>query len=248
MGRFPVQNSAPHPEFTLLLTRPHAQSVRFATQFGARFGAAIPVVISPVIEVVQRPLQIESGRFSALVFTSENGVAGFSSQTTQRGQMAYCVGDRTAAAAQAAGFAAQSAGGDLTDLVALVQRNPPVGPLLYARGEMVSGELAGTLILAGIETVEAVVYGQVAQTLTPEALAVLQGAASVLVPLFSPRSARLFQAGAAGGRAPLCIAALSMAVAAAVDLPGQRLETAVRPDADAMLAALARLMADGGMA
>jgi uroporphyrinogen-III synthase len=93
--------------------------------------------------------------------------------------------------------------------------------------------VAARLAALGLPAAEAVVYDQRPQPLTPAARAWLAGARPVIVPLFSPRSAALFAAEAAGAAAPLRIAALSAAVAAAAP-PAALLAVAARPDAAAM--------------
>ena len=59
---------------------------------------------------------------TSLVFTSANGVAAFAALTPDRALPVFTVGDATAEAARAAGFAAvRSAGGDIGMLAALLR-------------------------------------------------------------------------------------------------------------------------------
>ncbi len=103
----------------------------------------------------------------------------------------------------------------------------------------------GRLQAAGRQAAGAVVYDQRPCPLTDAARALLDAPAPVLVPLFSPRTAALF-AETAPHRAALWVAALSSAVADALgDLPVARRVTAARPDAAAMLAAIASLITGG---
>ena len=95
---------------------------------------------------------------------------------------------------------------------------------------------------AGLRATGAVIYDQRPCPLTDAARSLLDGQGPVLVPLFSPRTAALF-AETAPHRAALWVAALSPAVASALgNLPVARLATASRPDAAAMLAAIAALI------
>jgi len=180
-----------------------------------------------------------------LAFTSENGVAVAAPHLGGTGRRAWCVGDRTAAAARAAGFAAASAGGDAAALAALIGRARPAGEIVHLSGRHQRGDLVARLARAGLRARRVVVYDQVARPLPQPARAALAGGAPVLVPLFSPRSAALLSdAVAPGVRAPLLVAALSPAVAAAWDGPGQgALAVAERPEAEALLAAMGRLLA-----
>ena len=141
------------------------------------------------------------------------------------------------AAAREAGFAAIEGPGDAAGLTPMLTGLD--NGWLHLRGTRVAAELP----VPGI-----VVYDQQALTLSAEAVAVLAGAAPVVLPLFSPRSAAL-AATAAVGTAPLWIVPISAAAGAAWDRarPGHapRLAgrlTAARPDAAAIRDAVARLV------
>lgn len=232
----------PDPRPTLLLTRPEPASHRFAAAFRDRFGFDWPVVVSPLLTIV--PISAQIPKADEVIFTSENAVAPFVAASPARGRKAWCVGDRTGQAAKAAGFAVTSGPGDAARLLPMILAGHRGGRLLHARGRHVAAHLAADLSSAGLETLEVVVYDQQPLPLSPEAQALLVGAAPVLVPLFSPRSARLFAHAAQGCSAPLWLAPIS--AAAAAPCPGAaRVEVARRPDADAVLEALARLIVSG---
>ena len=94
----------------------------------------------------------------------------------------------------------------------------PATPLLHLRGAHAVTDLAGRLTAEGLACDEAVVYAQRERPPTPEALAVLAGNVPVLVPLFSPRSARLAAQAVRAARrdgpgAPLHAVAISEAAA-----------------------------------
>jgi uroporphyrinogen-III synthase len=207
-------------------------------------GDAAPVVIAPVVEIRALPGAPDLDDFAGAIFSSENGVKALCAEG--RGRRAWCVGERTAAVARAAGFDALAAEGDADALVAAVIASGEHGPLLHARGRESRGEVAKRLYAAGIACEEVVVYTQSALPFTPEAQALLRGEAPVLVPLFSPNSAARL-AGAMADlevRAPLLVAAMSPAVAEAWTGPAPKhLEVAQRPDAPAMLEALEGLAA-----
>ncbi|MFC2970020.1 uroporphyrinogen-III synthase [Acidimangrovimonas pyrenivorans] len=230
----------------LLLTRPQAQSERFARAVTERLGDGVEIVISPLLEIRDRDADLPQAP-RGLIFTSENGVRAYARRVSRRDLPVWCVGDRTAAAARAAGFAAGSAGGDAEALLALLSAEKPAGPLLHLRGAHARGEIAQRLSAAGIETVEAIVYDQVPRLLSPQARAALAGTAPVYAPLFSPRTARLLVDAAAEARAPLHVIAMSAAVAAAAQALGKAsISTAERPDAGAMLDLLAHRIAAAG--
>lgn len=226
----------------LLLTRPAAQSARFAGEAAQALGP-LRVVTAPLLEMrfLDRPLPAGA---RGLVFTSANGVHALARRGSGAGLPAWCVGARTAQAAQEAGFDARIGGADAAALVDRLISAAPPGPLLHVRGIHGRGAVVERLNSAGIETKEAVLYDQRALSLTEEAKAALQGNGPVLVPLFSPRTAEVFAGEAADARAPLHIVALSPAVAAALgDLPRASLDVAEQPDAPAMIAALAQRLA-----
>lgn len=235
---------------TILLTRPLLQSQRFAEQLRARWPEA-GVLISPLMAPDYLSPQVPTQDFTALILTSETG-AEAARRISAAGHslpcQAYCVGERTAAAAQAAGFQPRLVGGDADALVALILEDHPRGPLLFLRGQDSAGGIENRLISAGTETVSAIVYAQVPQPLTTQAQELLQRDAPVILPVFSPRSARLLIAQCAGTppQATLWVAALSPAVAQAVSGLAPRLvQIAARPDAEAMLNAIAALPIGG---
>ncbi|MGD9916509.1 MAG: uroporphyrinogen-III synthase [Paenirhodobacter sp.] len=234
----------PEDRPTLLLTRPRAGSERFAQQFRARFGADWPVLVAPLLEIV--PTGAALPEAENLIFTSEQAVAPVAAISAPRGRRAYCVGARTGEAACAAGFAVIEGPGDGAALAELIRAAPPGGKLLHARGAEVAFSMAEALNSAGIETIEAVVYRQDPQPPGAELRAALAAEAPLLVPVFSPRSGRLLAEAARGARAPLWLAPLSPAIAqSCATLPIERCEVAPRPDAEALLEALQRLIGAG---
>jgi uroporphyrinogen-III synthase len=219
---------------TLLLTRPEPAARRFCAQFRARFGEDWPVVISPLMQIVARHPALPKAE--AVIFTSQNAVAPFVALSPAAGRVAFCVGQKTAQVARAAGFSVIEGPGDAQALVPLIRAHHHGAALLHARGQEVAVALADLLNSAGIETKEAVLYAQEPRPLSAEARALLQQ------PLFSPRSAELMAQVALGVKAPLWVAAISPAVVRAMgDLPAAQVDVAHNPDAEAVLEALARL-------
>ena len=86
-------------------------------------------VVAPVLEILPNTdAIIDLEGVDALAFTSAAGVAAFATLTGERGLVIFTVGDATAGAARAAGFAdVRSAGGDvhaLADLIAAATPRP----------------------------------------------------------------------------------------------------------------------------
>jgi uroporphyrinogen-III synthase len=230
---------------SILLTRPLAQGDRFAAALKEAFGESVRVVVSPLLAPEFFTPSLTGAKYGAVILTSETGAEAArrilaTGQTLPR--RAWCVGDRTAEAARAAGFDALSAQGDAEALIAAIKAADEGGPFLHLRGREARGAIAQTLNSAGIETQEAICYAQEAQPLTPAARDLLGQTGAVIVPLFSPRTAQLF-ADALGEStppsAPLLLVCLSPAVAeAAQSLPAERCILASHPDAASMLEAI----------
>ncbi|MBW7057110.1 uroporphyrinogen-III synthase [Paracoccus bogoriensis] len=213
--------TAPHA--TLLLTRPLPDSQRIAAML-----PDWPAVIAPILRIEPVPhdaaiLQAAPG----LVFTSGHAVA---SAGPGRGRLALCVGPRTGELARAAGFDVREGDGfaeSLLPLIATADR-----PLIHPHGR----HLARRLPVPGV-----VVYDQLPQPLTPQALELLSRPAPVVLPLFSPRSARLLAQAVAGAVAPLWVVAISDAALAAFGAPAARTVVASRPEASALVAAITQI-------
>lgn len=241
---------------TLLLTRPEPASRRFAGQARAALGADLPVVIAPLMATrflePELPAAVSDGAPVRLVLTSETGVAAFCRLSARRDMPVWCVGPRSAEAARQAGFAdVLDGGGDAAILARQIAAEGADGPpLIHVRGRDVAGSLAQILGAAGIRLAEIIAYAQDAQPLDDAARSLLAGPAPVLLPLFSPRSARLLSEATGGGpTAPLLVAAISPAVAdAASVLRPAALAVATSPDAEGILDALSTLIEAPGAA
>jgi len=224
----------------LLLTRPAAQSARFLAQCEEAFGAPVDAVIAPMIEIVPRGAPVDLSPFAGVIFTSENAVTALGRNAGAEGMRAWCVGRRTANAAAQSGFDALSAEGAAEDLIALVLRQRPAGALLHLCGAHVAADVAGRLSECGVPTEARVIYDQVPQLLPEAARRLLEGSGRrVVLPLFSPRSARLLRREVP--EPSMCVRplALSAQVAAAwgpVPDSGRSAPVAARPTAADLLA------------
>lgn len=230
----------------LLLTRPRAQSEAFAAALEARLPGRFTPLVAPLIEVVPVAAPLDLDGVQGLAFTSANGVGQFAARTPARGLPAWCVGAMTTAAAEAAGFRARSADGDVAALAALIaaEVRPGQGDVLHLRGRHAAGDLIGRLAAAGIAARAAEIYDQAPRPIEPLVAARLAAAEVAAVALFSPRSSRLFAEAASAAGWPLTtLAAVSLSAAADAALAltvGRRL-VAPEPTREGMLAALATL-------
>lgn len=227
----------PKPKPTLLLTRPLAQSEQFAQMLRGR-GYDGAIVISPLLQIEGTGVQPNLDDVEGVIFTSRNAIDFVAAAK----KPAWCVGEKTAEAAGAAGWDAISADGDADALVAAILAANLSGKLAHVRGEHSRGDVAHRLIQAGTETVECVVYRQSPLDLTAEAYAALSGETPVIVPLFSPRSAGLF-ANKGKFNAPLYVVVMSEAVAQSLDKVGEeRVIVTRRPTAASMLESILSLI------
>ncbi|NPD17390.1 uroporphyrinogen-III synthase [Xinfangfangia sp. D13-10-4-6] len=234
------------PQPWLLNIRPEPQASRFAAGLAARYGAALPVITSPLMQTVFLSPLLPPDHFAALVLTSEAGAmaaAGLRRAGAVLPDLAFCVGDRTAEIAKIAVTETVSAKGDARDLLALLAGRAE-DPLLYLHGEDRAADLGVALAPGGRRVVSVVAYRQQEMPLNPAATAALTWESPLIVPLFSPRSARLFLRAVAGQGLdhinPVVISENTRAVLP--EMLAKRALIADRPDGPSMLAAIARLV------
>ncbi len=161
----------------LVLTRPKASSRQVLAECEGALGVAVEAVLSPVLQIERSGAWPDLAGYQSVLLTSANAVWG-----PLDGKRVYCVGARTAAAAQAAGAEVMEMSLDAARLSAEITDTP----LIYLRGEHVSVDLA-----ARFQCDAHVVYEQRPAPLTPAAKHALAGEKPIILPLFSSRSARL---------------------------------------------------------
>jgi uroporphyrinogen-III synthase len=187
------------------------------------------------------------GAWSAVVITSANAPAAVAANPA-RGALAklplFAVGERSAQAARAAGFAnVVSADGDVRDLVPLVRERMAgaKAPLLYLAGEERAADLVGELAAHGIAAEMRIVYRAAIRPFPDALIAALESGDVQAVLHFSRRSAENYLAGArAAGVAPQAVAVrhfcLSAQVAAPLEAAGaRRVAVASRPEEAALI-------------
>ncbi len=229
-----------------LVTRPAEDSAPLADALGAR---GIEPLVDPMLRIeLAEGAAVPLDGVQALLFTSTNGVRAFAAREARRDLPAYAVGDATAAAARAAGFAeVKSASGDSAALARLVADDLDAknGALLHARGAHAAGDLAGALAKAGFELRTADLYRAVpAESLSDETRRALADGTLDYALFFSPRTAETFvflarAAELAEATAPVVAICLSQPVADALSaLSWRAVAVAERPTQSALLAAL----------
>ena len=234
-----ARQSRPSP--AILLTRPAGRNERFAQELAMAFGA-MTIVQSPLLAITYLNPAVPDEGIKSLIFTSEAGVEGYRRLAGDRPPVrrAWCVGQRTADAAQAIGLEAVAAGGNAHALCAAIIAAKESGPCLHLHGRDTRGDVVATLGARGVVARSCTVYAQEPQPLTSAAKTLLSGKDPVVAPVFSPRTAALLS----GERkrlllpAPLWFIALSCDVAAELTLQkDDRTAISQSPDSTGLIAA-----------
>jgi uroporphyrinogen-III synthase len=236
---------------TLLLTRPIDGATLFA-ELARQSGWTGRIQISPQQRIELLPPEpMAADRAGTLVFTSQYGVASFVAGIAARHWPVYAVGPRTAQAACDAGFQdiRTPAGGDAAALLAALRAERPLTPILHLHGRNIAQPVAALLNADGIPAFSMMVYDQKALPLDVTATTLLQGEGPVVIPLFSPRSARLLLESVTNHRAPITLIAISHACATVlqpfVDVnPTCNLVLSPQPDSHGMRQALMQVQRD----
>jgi|TARA_B100001059_G_scaffold233630_1_gene274111 uroporphyrinogen-III synthase len=228
---------------TLLLTRPQKDAQAFAQEVLSHQPAA-QILISPVLTITPIGTLPDLSAYAAVVFTSRHAVACFVHAPIPKKMTCFAVGEATAEAAKKLGFSVINSAGAAQDLILLVQKTGAAGPLIHPHGQHARGQIAATLTKKGIPCAECVIYDQIETPLSIQARALLTQPQALLVPVFSPRSARLLQR-----YGPLPngseIIAISQTVAACFSTqPHIKTTVACHPNRGAMLKAVLRRFQD----
>ena len=227
---------------TVIITRPQAQAEAFAAALIAANGGDLPIVVAPLMQIDPvTPTAI--GNPAHVIFTSMNGVQQAERVQVPKDAVAWCVGDQTTTAASNLGFAVRNAGGTSADLVRMMRAARPTGEIVHLRGAHATGRIVDQLADAGLMVKAALVYAQTA-SVPPRALSdAVNGAAPLIIPLFSPRSADLLRQALTQPR-PMTLIAMSRGVAeVATKSPAAEVITVNFPDKTRMITATLRAYA-----
>ena len=211
------------------MTRAEPGAARTAARLEALGFAAITAPVLKIRPIAQAAPDLTG--YSALAFTSPNGVTAFARMKADRSLPVFAVGDATAEAARTAGFAdVTSAGGAVANLARLIRKRAR-GPVLAPGALEPAGDLrvlAGEIEVRTLAVYEAVETG----TAAPEVFD------AVLV--HSPRGGRAVARtlGAGGGAERLAVAISRAAAAPLTDAAFARVRIAAEPAEGALLEAL----------
>lgn len=181
-----VTDNAPIP---LIMTRPRAQSERFVGDLPRFVRGVVQPIFSPLIEIAPLDAPVLVAADEAVIFTSANGVA---CAPDGKGQRAFCVGAATTASAQARGWDAVQCGETSQALISALKSSPPQQRLWHLAGVHTRGGVAEKLGASGLTVTHVPLYDQALLPLTDAAQQALNRERNVIVPLFSPRTARQY--------------------------------------------------------
>ena len=225
----------------VVVTRPEPDGKRTAIALRA-YGHE--VLVAPLMNV-QRVAADLSGRWGAVIVTSANALSAIADIPAKAALIKlplFAVGQRSAAAAQEAGFTdVTSAGGDVHDLVRTLsaQHFDAQAPLLYLAGEDRAADLVGELAARGIAAEMRVVYRAVTAPFPSALIEALKAGEVDAVLHFSRRSAENYAAGArqAGIAGPaFAVRHFCLSAQAAEPLAGAgQVAIAARPDEAALI-------------
>ncbi|RPE64750.1 uroporphyrinogen-III synthase [Pacificibacter maritimus] len=194
---------------TVLITRPQDDGVLLAEKIQQRCRDA-QVIVAPVLKIEPVHFELPSMKIDAIVLTSKHGVEAAAARCLD--VPIFCVGDGTQRAAVQAGLNAVSAEGTWVELVALIRKSP-CKKLLYIRGEHVRVDLCAQLAAAGLETYSVVAYRQIACRFSADVRQEIALQQSIVLPLFSPRSAKIVSQNLDPYTGEITLISLSQAVA-----------------------------------
>ncbi|MEO8925963.1 MAG: uroporphyrinogen-III synthase, partial [Caulobacteraceae bacterium] len=148
-------------------------------------GQGFEAVVAPLLAVRalgEGPIDLKG--IGAIAFTSANGVAAFAVRSPARGLPVFAVGEATAAAARAAGFArVRSADGDVEALATAIAAHGDEldGAVLHPGAAEPAGDLVAQLASLGLEARSMAIYETVPEPVSAGLRAMMPGFHAVLV-------------------------------------------------------------------
>lgn len=177
----------------IIITRPAPDADALVAPI--RTAGADPV-LSPVMAIRPRAVEVDLQGIGALAFTSANGVRVFAALSPERGLPVFAVGAATARQAAEAGFIdIETADGDVQSLASLIAASKQSFEILHLAGSDRAGDLIALLAARNRPARRLVIYDAIeSPSLSAAAVAALrENAENCAVVFFSPRSLRLFE-------------------------------------------------------
>ena len=228
----------------VVVTRPEPDGKRTAAVLRAQ---GHEVLVAPLMKVQSVAADL-SGHWGAVIITSANAITAVADNATKVALIKlplFAVGQRSAEAAQEAGFNnVTAAGGDVHDLVRMLsaRHSDDKAPFLYLAGEDRAADLVGELRTRGSAVEMRIVYRAVTAPFPSALIEALKAGEVDAVLHFSRRSAENYAAGArqAGIVGPaLAVRHFCLSAQVAEPLVGaEQVTIAARPDEAALIALL----------
>ena len=174
----------------VLILRPQPGADEMAAQL-TREGFA--PVLAPIFEISTLGISLpQLSGFSALIFTSANGVRQFAQLSSARNLPVLAIGPRTAQSARDAGFIeVQHFAGDRAKLMAALQRD---ASYLHLHGSHQAGDLSAEAEKSGIICQSLAIYRSQAIDSLPAAACDFLQKPDGIITFFSARAAQVFNA------------------------------------------------------
>ncbi|MCK0141409.1 uroporphyrinogen-III synthase [Aliiroseovarius sp. F20344] len=224
----------------LVLTRPKAAALRFLEQVEHEVGYPVAHVLSPAIQIRSFGEWPQLSAGIEVILTSEQAVRGDLTDV-----VTHCVGERTAQAAQENGSIVKTVALDAEDLLRSVDALPDSHAFLHLCGSHKAVDITARLTALGRSCRDIQVYEQAAQPLSEQARSVLEGEEPAVLPLFSPRSARLVGESIAKPGPHLHVIGMSAAIATAWHkATGTSCDVVKEPTGDAMVRGIVAAICD----
>lgn len=220
----------------VLVTRPADQAAPTAKRLSALGHSP---VCAPALEIVPVAAALPEGPFDLILATSAQAFVGLSPSPALRAAPLACVGDKTAAAAEAAGFTARIVAPRAEALSARLIAEWPPGSALYLAGRERKPLLEDSLRAAGwrlaiLETYDA----RPIEAWSAEVSAALKKGQINAVLHYSPRSATaalaLIGAEGAAGLSHYCLSE-DVAAICRTFAPAEKIFVASQPDEEALM-------------
>jgi len=223
----------------MLVTRPLEQGRAFVKDYQNLWPNWLNCIVTPLLEIVPRDTDVSFDNIEGAIFSSSNAVKF---APVCRDIPAYCVGQTTTRAARHKGWEAFLVAATAKELITEMKCLRPKTPLLHIAGRHMRGKIADNLTQAGLHTRTVIVYDQALRDLSEQAQRVIGGTSPVILPVFSPRTARQLRKQRLG-RAPLHLVALSPAVMDELRQIRAASKTMARaPDGPSMVAAVQNVL------
>ena len=212
---------------TLIITRPEPDAEQFAKQARVALSSKVEVICAPLLEIEPLPYVIHFSHDEQVIFTSRNAVRF---APNGAGRVAFCVGQRTAQLALAAGYRAVSADGNASDLITLLAAQSS-GPLVHVRGQQTTLSFSDALLTQGLSVRDIVAYRQVAKELPADIVFKILRDQNTILTVFSANAAEILSKELVGNTGPSTLVAISSTAAA--PLAGFFAKTVVASTTDA---------------